>query len=429
MKIFNYKTQKDEFTAFIKNSAKYDKNIVKTVEEIIDIVRKEGDKSLIDFSNKFDKANFEFAQDFIVKDEEIEEAKKNLDEKTFEALKYSYQRIYDYHKKQMPQSFIYEDEENVKLGNLWRAIKKIGVYAPGGTASYPSSVLMCAVLAVVAGVEEIVLCAPTSNGKLNDAVLVAAWLCGIKKIYKIGGAQAIAALAYGTESIDRVDKIVGPGNSYVAMAKKILFGEVGIDMIAGPTDLTIICDDKINPKFVAADALSQLEHGADSKVFIITNNEKFVDKILFEISSFKEKLSRQEIIDKSLKNSAIIVVENFDIACELANNIAPEHLEIACENAFELSKKIKNAGAIFIGNYTPEAIGDYVAGPSHTLPTLSTSKFASGLSVYDFLKRISLIQCDENSFEKLATHTEILAQSEGLEAHKLSVEIRRKKDK
>ncbi len=425
MKTFNIKTQKSEFLQFLQSSAQTEKSVVRTVEEIIDIIKKDGDKALINFCNKFDGANFEFARDFIVSDEEILQAKSRISPELQNALKRAYERIFSYHQKQMPKDLIYQDEEGVKLGNLWRSIKKIGVYAPGGTASYPSSVLMSAVPAIVAGVEEIVLCAPTSDGKMNDAVLVAASLCGIKKIYKIGGAQAIAALTYGTDCIGKVDKIFGPGNAYVATAKKILFGEVGIDMIAGPTDLTIIVDEKTSPKFAAIDALSQLEHGADSKIFIIAESEKIADKILFEISGIAQNLPRSEIIYKSLQNSAVIVVENIDEVCDVVNLIAPEHLEIMCQNPEKFVDKITNAGAIFLGQHSPESIGDYIAGPSHTLPTSSTARFSSGLSVYDFMKRMSLISCDQNAFNALANDAEILAKAEGLDAHALSINLRK----
>lgn len=426
MKIFDYSSDKRLIDGFLQDSKSSNLAVTRSVEEIIDVVRHDRDTALLNFSNKFDGANFEFVSDFVVSEKEIEEAKNRIKPEVFKALKHSYDRIYSYHKKQLPQDFYYEDEIGVGLGNLWRNIEKVGVYAPGGTASYPSSVLMCAVPAIVAGVKEIVLCAPTSKGKMNDAVLVAADLCGIKKIYKIGGAQAIAALAYGTSAVDKVDKIVGPGNSYVATAKKILFGEVGIDMIAGPTDLTIIADENISPELVAADALSQLEHGADSKVFIITDNEKYAQNVMVAISDLKEKLPRRHIIDESLQNSAVIIVDDIELSAEIANKIAPEHLEIACKNPQRLVKKINNAGAIFLGNYTPESIGDYIAGPSHTLPTNSTARFASGLSVYDFLKRVSLMSCSEESFLRLADDTMILAESEGLDAHKLCVELRKK---
>jgi len=434
MKIFEVKEkisqnllglEKSSFYRFLTKTKKTNSAIVKEVEKIISATKKDGDKALIIYSNKFDKAQFSKAEDFVVSKKEIATALKNISPKTLAALKMAYLRISNYHKKQLPEDFLYVDEQGVTLGNSWRAIESIGVYAPGGTASYPSSVLMSAVPAIVAGARKIKLCVPSKSGKLNDAVLVAAHICGISEIYKIGGAQAIAALTYGTKTIKKVDKIVGPGNSYVAMAKKILYGEVGIDMIAGPTDITIICDKDNNPSWIAADALSQLEHGADSKAFIITDDKKFAKKIIAEINNLKTTLPRKNIIDKSLENSAIFVIKNLAQSVDLSNFIAPEHLEISCKNAKHLLDKINNAGAVFLGKYSPESIGDYIAGPSHTLPTEGTAKFASGLSVYDFLKRISIISCDKNSFAKIAKSASTLAKCEGLMAHKLSIDIRK----
>ncbi len=414
-----------DFYQFLLASKKSDGDVSSQVSEIIATVQTNGDKALIDFSNKFDRANFSQASDFIVTKKEIDLALKNIDKKVLAALKMAYKRIAAYHKKQMPKSFLYKDADGVTLGNEWRAIDSVAVYAPGGTASYPSSVLMSAVPAIVAGTRNICLCSPSSGGKINDAILVAAHICGIEKIYKIGGAQAIAALAHGTLSIKKVDKIVGPGNSYVACAKKILFGEVGIDMIAGPTDVTIICDNDNNPDWIAADALSQLEHGTDSKAFIITDDKKFALEIAKSIKKLAANLPRKNIIEKSLENSAIFVIKDLSASVDIANFIAPEHLEISCASAAKFVAKINNAGAIFLGKYTPESIGDYMAGPSHTLPTQGTARFASGLSVYDFLKRISIISCDKKAFEKLADATATLAACEGLDAHKLSVDIRK----
>jgi len=414
------------FYKFLRTSQKSDLAVEKTVLEIIKIVQKKGDAALISYCNKFDKTKFKKAADLLVSAQEISAAEKALDKKIKSALKLSFERVKAYHEKQLPTDFSFKDELGVTLGNHWRAIESIGVYVPGGTASYPSSVIMSAVPALVAGVKNITICAPTSAGKINPAVLYAAKLCGIKTIYKIGGAQAIAALAYGTKTVAKVDKIVGPGNAFVATAKKIIFGDAGIDMIAGPTDVTIIADEKSKASWIAADALSQLEHGPDSKAFIITDSQNLALRISTEISYLKTQLPREKIIDESLKNSAIFVIKNLDEAANLANFIAPEHLQIACKNAQKFLPKIQNAGAIFLGEYTPESIGDYTAGPSHTLPTSATAKFASGLSVYDFLKRISLISCDKNSFEKLAQATAILADCEGLHAHKLSIDIRKK---
>ena len=318
------------------------------------------------------------------------------------------------------------DELGVKLGNKWKSIESVCVYAPGGTAIYPSSVLMSAVPAIIAGVKEIVATIPSKDGKIHDAVLAACKICGIKKIYKIGGAAAIAAFAHGTQSISKVNKIVGPGNNYVAIAKKQLFGVVGIDMIAGPTDILVISDAKTNPAWVAADLLSQLEHGPDSKAILISDNEEFAKNVIEQIKLLTKELPRQNIIKNSLKNSHIIIVKNLvEDGAQIANKIAPEHLEIMTDNPQIIVDKITNAGAVFLGRYTPEAIGDYIAGPSHTLPTMSSAKFSSGLSVFDFLKRISIISCNQESFLKLHDATSILAKIEGFDAHKLSVNIRR----
>jgi histidinol dehydrogenase len=341
-----------------------------------------------------------------------------------QAINFAFQRIKDYHLKQLPKDFSFCDQLGVDLKNSWLPINRIGVYVPGGIASYPSSVLMSVVPALVAGVKEIVITAPSSNSQINPAVIYASKICGIKKIYKIGGAQAITALALGTKSIKQVDKIVGPGNAYVAIAKKILFGEVGIDMIAGPTDVMIISNDQSNPNWIAIDALSQLEHGEDSKAFIVVDNLEFANKINDAINSQKTNLSRKNIIEKSLKNSAIMVIENLVNAIEIANFIAPEHLQLMVDNADFYVDNITNAGAIFIGEYTPEAIGDYVAGPSHTLPTSATARFASGLSVYDFLKRRSIINCNQKAFNNIAKSASIIAKCEGLTAHQLSIDIR-----
>lgn len=416
---------KSSFYSFITKSQKDDFNVSQQVSKIIAQTKKSGDASLIKLSNQFDKTNFKKAADFVVSEKEIIAAEKQVTKPVKSALNQAFKRIKSYHEKQLPKDFRYHDKDGVELGNLWRAIESVGIYTPGGTASYPSSVLMSAVPAIVAGVKDISMCVPTSAGKINPAVLVAAKICGIKKIYKVGGAQAIAALTYGTKTIAKVNKIVGPGNSYVACAKKILFGEVGIDMIAGPTDITIIADKNNNADWIAADALSQLEHGVDSKAFIITDSEDFAIQIATAIHRIANDLPRFSIIEKSLENSAIFVIKNLSDSVHLANFIAPEHLEIAVKNPQKFVDKIQNAGAIFLGNHTPEAIGDYMAGPSHTLPTSACAKFSSGLSVFDFLKRISLISCDEKSFAKLAKNTSALANCEGLHAHQLSIDIRR----
>jgi len=419
------KNNKFSWLNFIKNSQKDDEKTLKIVQEIIEDVKLRRDNAIVDLTNQFDKTNAKKIDDLIINKAEILASEELVDKKVKEALKFAKKRIETYHKKQLPKNFSFKDSSGTTLGNIWKPIEKIGVYVPGGTASYPSSVLMSVIPAQIAGVKNICLFVPSNNGKINPAVLFASKICGINSIYKIGGAQAIAGMCFGTESINAVDKIVGPGNAFVASAKKLLYGKVGIDMIAGPTDITIIADNSANPSWIAIDALSQLEHGEDSKAYIICDNENFADKIISEINIHLKNLSRKKIIEQSLKNSAIFVINNINDAHLISNLIAPEHLEICTKNSQKIMKKISNAGAIFLGNYTPEAIGDYVAGPSHTLPTSASSRFSSGLSVFDFLKRISLISCTKKSFLNLCDVTSVLAKCEGLNAHQLSIEIRK----
>ncbi len=437
-KIFISKNIEEDngFKEFIKNSQQSNADISKAVIDIIENIKNRGDESIIEYCNKFDDANFQSSKDFLVTKEEIKNAYENIDKNLLNSLKQAKKRIVAYHKKQMPKNLSYRDKSGVKLGNIWKPIDKIAVYAPGGTASYPSSVLMSAIPAIVAGSKNISLFTPAKNGNIDDAIIVSADLCNIKNIFKIGGVQAIAGACYGTKTIHKFDKIVGPGNNFIATAKRVLFGQIGIDMIAGPTDLTIITEfkeakdnsnDLCNPDWIAIDALSQLEHGEDSKIFIITDSYQFSLKIADSLVENAKKMPRFNIIQQSLKNSAIIVVENINKAPELVDIIAPEHLQIISNNAEKIANKIKNAGAIFLGKYSPEAIGDYIAGPSHTLPTEGSSRFSSGLSVFDFLKRVSLISCNKNSFNKIAKYGIDIARAEGLYAHQLSLEIRLKK--
>lgn len=415
-----------KITALIKNNAEIDQQKQLVVDKIISDVRKNGDAAIIELCNQFDKTNFKKPNDLLVDKKEINLAKKNLDKNVVKALELAFERIFLYHKKQLPKNFSFTDKIGNTLGNVWQPIAKTAIYVPGGTAIYPSSVLMNAVPAIVAGCKDIVMTTPSIAGKISDVVLVAAEICGIKTIYKIGGAAAIAGLALGTKTISRVDKIVGPGNNFVALAKKQLFGEVGIDMIAGPTDILVIADKKNNPDWVAADLLSQAEHGVDSRVILITDDLDFAVLVNNSITKLSAQLSRLDIIKESLKKSALIVVKNLEQqGTEIANQIAPEHLEIMVEKPDKIFKKIKNAGAIFLGKYSPEAIGDYIAGPSHTLPTTGTARFASGLSVFDFLKRMSVINCSQKGFIKLQNDAALLAASEGFEAHKLSIDIRK----
>ncbi len=427
-KIISY-TQKNfvaQIAGIVKSNTQIDKSTQIAVDKIISEVKKSGDKAIIALCNKFDKTNFKKAEDLLVSKKEFNEAHKNLDKNVVKALELAFARIFEYHQKQLPKNFSYCDSIGNTLDNIWQPIEKIAIYVPGGTASYASSVLMNAVPAIVAGCKNIVMATPSNAKKINDAVLVAAEICGIKTIYKTGGAAAIAGLALGTKTIAQVDKIVGPGNSFVALAKKQLFGEVGIDMIAGPTDILIIADNKNNPDWVAADLLSQLEHGADSRAILISDDLEFINLVNNALSKLAKNLSRANIIKQSTKKSALILVKNLEQSgVEIANQIAPEHLEIMTQKPEKILSKIKNAGAVFLGKYSPEAIGDYIAGPSHTLPTTGTARFSSGLSVFDFLKRMSVINCSKKGFEQLQNQAALLAETEGFSAHKLSITIRK----
>ena len=425
--VINY--QQEDFAqrlrSLISKNSQASQELSLKVAQIIDRVKEHGDKEIIAICNQFDGSDFKSGQDLIVNSSGIKQAKNNIKAELLQAMQLAYQRIYDYHLRQMPQDFTYQDKLGNKLGNRWRAIDSVAAYVPGGTALYPSSVLMTVVPAVVAGVKNIVVTVPSVKGEINDCVLAACDICGIETIYKMGGTAAVAALAYGTQTINKVDKIVGPGNSFVALAKKQLFGQVGIDMLAGPSDILVIADNKANPNWIAADLLSQLEHGADSSAILVTDDVSLADSVSIAIDRLTAELSRKDIIAKSLKNSAIIIVNSLaEDAPKIADQIAPEHLEIITDNAENLAQKINNAGAIFLGEYSPEAIGDYVAGPNHTLPTMGTARFSGGLSVFDFLKRTSIIQCCKEGFKELQKATAILAETEGLEAHKLSVTIR-----
>ncbi len=426
------KASDKHFPEFIENlnsatKAEMSKAVIFSVEEIAANVIKNGDDALISYTNKFDRTNYKHANELRVKSADIEKAYKDCDDETIAALKKAANRIELYHKKQMPSDIDYKDKEGVRLGNLWKSIEKVGIYVPGGLASYPSSVLMNAIPARVAGVKNIVMAVPAPEGKLNPVVLAAAKIAGVKEIYKIGGAQAIAALATGTKTVPSVDKIVGPGNAYVAAAKRHFYGTVGIDMIAGPSEILVVADNKNNPDWIAADLLSQAEHDADARSILITNEEKFANSVVESVEALLKKIDRREIAEKSWKNNgAVIIVKSFDESVDLINKIAPEHLELALDRkmAQKITDHVHNTGAVFIGRYTPEAIGDYTAGPSHVLPTAGTARFSSGLSVFDFLKRMSLIECTEKSFNKLVGATAKLADEEGLTAHALSITIR-----
>ena len=399
-------------------------DVVDVVSDIIDDVRRNGDAALTALTKKFDLIDLT-EKGFRVSIEEIQDAKGNISKEELTALKLAANRIKSFHAKQKPKDLSYIDEQGVGLGLRWRALDSVGLYVPGGTASYPSSVLMNAIPAKVAGVKRCVITVPSLNGMINPMVLAAADIAGSTEVYRIGGAQAIAALAYGTDSIAPVDKIVGPGNAYVATAKKMVYGKVGIDSIAGPSEVVIVADQKNNPEWIAYDLLAQAEHDTAAQSILITDDNSFADLVVSAIDDLLKSLPRSEIAEKSWNDhGAIIVLNSLDEAPSLIDRLAPEHLQFATDNPDKLSNKVSHAGAIFLGRYTPEAIGDYVAGPNHVLPTNKTARFSSGLSVFDFLKRTTIVDCNSDSLRAIAPSAITLANAEGLDAHARSIAIR-----
>jgi histidinol dehydrogenase len=412
------------FTALIDAKREADEDVSRVVKDIIAQVRAKGDAALIELSRRFDRAELT-ADNLRVGADEIAAADHACPKDVREALTLAASRIEAYHRRQMPKDESFTDEIGAKLGWRWRSLASVGLYVPGGTASYPSSVLMNAVPARVAGVARIVMVTPASGGALNPLTLAAAKIAGISEIYRVGGAQAVAALAYGTATIAAVDKIVGPGNAYVAAAKREVFGQVGIDSIAGPSEIMVIADGLNDPAWIAADLLSQAEHDASSQSILITDDRAFADAVAGEVERQLKLLPRKEIAGASWRDhGAIIVVKTLDDAPALADRIAPEHLEIATRDPETLFARVKHAGAVFLGRHTPEAIGDYIAGPNHVLPTSRTARFSSGLSVLDFIKRTTVLSCDADVLARLAPAALALAKAEGLEAHGRSIAIR-----
>lgn len=394
------------------------------VRKIIDDVRVRGDEALIELTQRFDRLDLRKAA-LRVGEAEIDDAIARVDEQTRDALEFAHDRIYAHHERQKPKDDLYEDSTGATLGCRWTAVAAAGLYVPGGTASYPSSVLMNAAPARVAGVPRIAMVVPTPDGEINPLVLTAARLAGVQEIYRVGGAQAIAALAYGTETISPVSVIVGPGNAFVAAAKRQVFGTVGIDMIAGPSEVLVVADAENDPDWIAADLLAQAEHDASAQSILVTDNAEFGTAVTEAVVRQLKTLSRGEIAAQSWEQfGAVIVVGDLDEVPELVDRVAPEHLEIATENPEYLAGKIRNAGAIFLGRYTPEVIGDYVAGPNHVLPTARSARFSSGLGVLDFMKRSSILKLTPDALAKLAPSAMTLAKAEGLEAHSRSVAIR-----
>jgi histidinol dehydrogenase len=391
------------------------------VKAILDDVRRNGDRAVIRYTKAFD---FLKAKGLRIRPDEISGYAEKADAKVVKALKLSAKRIKAFHEIQKEESWTFS-EGDATLGQLIRPIERVGVYIPGGKASYPSTVLMNVIPAQVAGVKEIALCVPAPKGEINRYVMAAIKLLGVKEVYRIGGAQAVGAMAYGTKTIKKVDKIVGPGNIYVATAKKMVFGIVDIDMIAGPSEILIIADDSANPAFVAADLLSQAEHDEFASSILITDSRRVADGVDRELERQLGRLNRKEIARKSIDNyGAIIITKDIKDAVELSNYIAPEHLEVMTEEPMNVLPMIKNAGAIFLGEWTPEALGDYSAGPNHTLPTGRTARFSSPLGVYDFVKRSSLLSFTKDGFSKLAETVKTIASAEGLNAHENTITIR-----
>ncbi|MEY8416205.1 histidinol dehydrogenase [Tissierella praeacuta] len=393
------------------------------VKDILYNTRMKKDKALREYTEKFDGVLLE---DFLVSEEEIENALKNINRELKEDLIKAAENIKNYHEKQLRKSYFLKEDKNIVLGQIISPLEKVGIYVPGGSASYPSTVLMNALPAKIAGVNEITMISPPNKyGKIKDSILVAAFIAGVNKIYKIGGAQGIAALAFGTETVGKVDKITGPGNIYVTLAKKQVSGYVGIDMLAGPSEIMIIADQWANPKYIAADLISQAEHDKMSASILVTDYEPIIDKVLLELELQIPSLERKDIIKKSLEDYGIIILtESLEESIEVVNEIAPEHLEILTENPFEIYSNIKNAGAIFLGEYSPEPVGDYFAGTNHTLPTSSTSRFSSSLSVDDFIKKTSLIYYSKEALLESKDSIIRIAEEEGLRGHANSVKIR-----
>ena len=395
------------------------------VADIVNDVRINGDKALIEYTNRFDRRECKGVNELCVASDELQKALVSIDSKTRLALEQAAQRIKDYHAHQLQESWQYQEQNGTMLGQQITPLERVGIYVPGGKASYPSSVLMNAIPARVAGVEEIIMMVPAPDGELSPIVLAAAAIAGVDRVYTVGGAQAIAALAYGTETVSKVDKIVGPGNSYVAAAKRFVFGAVGLDMIAGPSEILVICDGETDPDWIAMDLFSQAEHDEEAQSILIAWDSDFIDAVHASMSKLLPTMERRDIIAKSLASrGALIQVADAKQAVEISNRIAPEHLELSVENPKSWLSDIRNAGAIFMGRYTAEALGDYCAGPNHVLPTSATSRFSSPLGVYDFQKRSSLIYCSKQGASELGKIASALARGESLSAHARSAEYR-----
>ncbi|NRP26824.1 Histidinol dehydrogenase [Marinobacterium sp. xm-d-420] len=402
-----------------------DKAVNERVDDIIAQVRARGDEAVVELTNRFDRTTVSEISQLEMSKARLQQALEAISPEQRNALEVAADRVRSYHERQLSHSWQYEEADGTLLGQKVTPMDRVGIYVPGGKAAYPSSVLMNAMPAKVAGVEEIVMVVPTPDGVINEMVLAAAAIAGVDRVFTIGGAQAVAALAYGTQTVPRVDKIVGPGNIYVATAKRAVFGAVGIDMIAGPSEILVICDGKTDPDWVAMDLFSQAEHDEDAQPILIATDADYIDRVEQSIAKLLPTLEREQIISASLADRALLIeVADLDEAAALSNRIAPEHLELSVEDPVALTEKIKHAGAIFMGRYTAEALGDYCAGPNHVLPTSGTARFSSPLGVYDFQKRSSLIMFSAEGASEMGKVASVLARGEGLTAHARSAEYR-----
>jgi histidinol dehydrogenase len=418
----------EEFTRLLDRTPAADPKVEATVKEIIADIRARGDDALIEYTRRFDRRELTSAAELEIPRQRLREAARALSKEQYDALANAAERIRAYHERQRVESWSYTEPDGTRLGQQVTPIERVGLYVPGGKAAYPSSVLMNAIPAKVAEVHELVMVVPAPEGELNPLVLAAAHLGGVERVFTIGGAQAVAALAYGTQSVPRVDKIVGPGNVYVATAKRLVFGAVDIDMIAGPSEIVVLCDGHTDPEWIAMDLFSQAEHDEDAQSVLISLDETYTAKVRVAIEKLLPGMERRDIIRTSLEaRGALITAASLDEALALVNRIAPEHLELSLENAEDAARRVHHAGAIFLGRYTAEAVGDYCAGPNHVLPTSGTARFSSPLGVYDFQKRTSLIQCSADGASSLGHTASVLSRGEGLTAHARSAEYRIKK--
>lgn len=413
-----------KFNALIAEKKENSHDVNAVVADILHQVKTRGDAALVEYNAKFDRLDIT-PQQFRVSQQRIDAAIDECDPKIIEALKFAHKRIEDYHARQTPQDDLYEDELGITLGHRWNAVDSVCLYVPGGLASYPSSLLMNAAPAKVAGVKRIVMTVPTPDGVLNPLVLAAAKIAGVDEVYTLGGAQAIAAFAYGTQTIQPVAKIIGPGNAYVSAAKRQVFGIVGIEMIAGPSEILVLADDQNHPNWIAADLLAQAEHDASTQSILIVTEEAFGKQVLAAIDDELKLNPRRDIAGAAWQdNGAIIIAEDWEHAAKLANIIAPEHLELALEEPEAIFDMVEHCGAVFLGRYTPEAVGDYVGGPNHVLPTAKSARFSSGLNVLDFMKRTSILKCSAEGLDKIGPAGAILGHAEGLFGHARSIELR-----